>query len=508
MKFLKGALLLALAGIICRLLGVVVRIPLANIVGNYGMGLYQMVFPLYALLLIISSAGIPVALSKLIASNKASPKQILFNAVLLMTVVGAIVSALFMLFAYNIAALQGNRAVGIIYMAIAPAVLLVCVLSAFRGYFQGAQNMLPTATSQIIEQLVKLAFALGLALWFIKTSVVLAVFGAILAVTISEAVALVYLIILYALHHKKDKSKFSFKISFPLIWQIIKTAVPITLMASIFPLILVMDSMFIINMLHHAGASHHEATQLFGISSGTVHTLVNLPAVLGAAVATAVVPCVSKLKKENQTEQLRKSMSHAIQITVLVSIFFTVFYLVFAQTIVDLLYHNAFRAHGAHLVLAGRLLMIESALIFLMAASAVFTAMLQGLDRARFPLIALLVGGAVKIAFQFAFIGQLGIYAVSIANVLCFALAALINTIFALRALKIPRCTFANLARLVALTTLFALAVRLSAMAWPDNRWLLLAKGALALGLYLILLALFRFLRFNRSNVGNNLQQK
>ena len=206
--FFTGAAILALAGIICRLLGVVIRIPLANIVGNYGMGLYQMVFPLYALLLVVSGAGFPVAISKMVAREQAAGnpkecKRILLNSVILLGIIGAVVTALFMALAYHIAAFQGNRDVGVIYLGIAPSVFLVCIISAFRGYFQGKQNMLPTATSQILEQLVKVAAGITLAVLFIKISVVWAVFGAILAVTISETAALLYLILLYLISLRK-----------------------------------------------------------------------------------------------------------------------------------------------------------------------------------------------------------------------------------------------------------------------------------------------------------------
>ena len=198
-QFLTGAIVLAVAGIICRVLGVIFRIPLTNIVGNFGMGIYQMVFPLYALLLIVSSAGIPIAISKMVAremtaDNKSECKKILFNALILLSVIGLVLSLLFIIFSSQIASLQGNKDVGIIYIAIAPSVFLVCIISALRGYFQGMQNMIPTAVSQIIEQLIKMAVGITLALMFIKTSVIMAVFGAILAVTISEVVALVYLL--------------------------------------------------------------------------------------------------------------------------------------------------------------------------------------------------------------------------------------------------------------------------------------------------------------------------
>jgi len=520
-NFLTGAAILGLAGVLCRILGVVIRIPLTNIVGNFGMGLYQMVFPLYALLLVFSSAGVPIAISKMVAREKVGGnlpecRRILLNAVILLGIIGVVISALFMIFSHPIAKLQGNGDVGIIYLAIAPSVFLVCIIAAFRGYFQGFQNMVPTATSQIIEQTVKVAAGITMAVIFINISVVWAVFGAILAVTVSEVVALLFLIGVYVFHSKKqrgkkDKTKKTkskqrkIPVDWRLMWSILKQSIPVTLMASVFPLILVMDSMLVINMLVAAGAKNTEATQLFGIQSGTVHTLINLPAVLAIALATAVVPTVSSLMKQKKVDELRDKMSLAVKITLLISIFFAVFYFAFAKSIIDLLYHGAFKGNEKHLTLAANLLKIESALILLMGISSVFTAMLQGIDKAKFPLIALVIGGVIKMAIQFSLIKtSVGIYAVSLGNVACFLTAAILNTIFAIYFIQIKGDLRSNAVKFVALSVGFGACVLLLAGIMPESRWWVLLGGAASLTIYLILVAIFGFLRFTGSGIGNN----
>jgi stage V sporulation protein B len=520
--FFTGAAILAIAGVICRLLGVVIRIPLTNIVGNFGMGLYQMVFPLYSLLLIVSSAGVPVAISKMVAKEKTAGNtkqchRILFNSIILLGFIGLIVSVLFMIFSVQIAKLQGNRDIWLIYLAIAPSVFLVCIIASFRGYFQGFQNMVPTATSQIIEQLVKVAAALAMALVFIKISVVWAVFGAILAVTVSEAVALLFLIGVYLFMRKhapesdtpRAKHRREPKLSFKLMWDIFKQSVPVTLMASIFPLILVMDSMLIINMLTSAGTAHEEATQLYGISSGAVHTLINLPAVLGAAIATAVVPAVSSLLKQGKTEELREKMVLAVKVTLLISIFFAVFYLAFADKLIDLLYHGAFKDNKSHFKLATKLLKIESALILLISISSVFTAMLQGANKAKFPLIALAIGGIIKIAFQLSFIRtSMGIYAVSFGNVMCFAVAAFLNTVFAFHFIKIKKTLFADITKILSVGGIFTFVALLLQGIIPQSRWWVMLGGAISFAIYAILVAFSGLIKFNNSNVGNILRQE
>jgi O-antigen/teichoic acid export membrane protein len=287
--------------------------------------------------------------------------------------------------------------------------------------------------------------------------------------------------------------------------EILRQAIPVTLMAAVFPLILVFDSMFVVNILQSGGASNESATQLFGISSGAVHTLINLPAVLGMAIATAAVPTVSSLMKQNKIEELRAKMYLAIKLVFLISIFFTTVYLFFSRDILDLLYHRAFVRTPENLRLAGRLMNIESILIFGMGLSALFTALLQGIDRARFPLAALILGGTAKIIFELIFLKtSMGIYAVSIGNVICFAIVCAINAFFVLKFIKIKKGVSRGVLKFLGLAAAFALAVRFLTIVLPAGRWWVLAGGTASFGIYVILLALFGFLRFNCFTPGNN----
>jgi len=533
--FLTGAVTLAAAGIICRLLGIAFRIPLANIVQNYGMGLYQMVFPIYALLLIISSAGIPVAISRMVAASQSkqndndidiskatkkkkvtdgddyTPTQILVNALILLGVIGLVVSGVFIGIAFPIARLQGNIGIGKIYMAIAPAVFFVCLIAAFRGYFQGLRNMIPTATSQIVEQVVKVGVGLTLAIVLFPLGVYWAVFGAILAVTTSEALGFAYLVIFYLIHKKRlkkttnhegflmqnkkpaskrqitvpvtnKKSHFKKYISWKLMWLIVKKSLPITLMASVFPLILVFDSLVVVRMLTNADTSVKIATQLYGISSGTVHTLINMPAVLGMAIGTAVVPMTASLLKKGNTAEFQSKSTLAIKLAVIITLFFALFYMVFARQIILLLYEAAFRDNQAQLVIATNLLKIESAMILLMGLSQIFTSMLQGAGKAKWPLFAILVGGIVKIAFQMALIRtSMGIYAVSIGNVLCFAIAFILNIFFVWKFLGLQLRFTWNMVKIIGVGLgLGGLLVGLMFLL-PEGKWWVILSGVIAL---------------------------
>ena len=200
-SFVKGAVLLTVCGFIGKVIGAFYRIPFSYIVGAEGVGLYQLVYPLFTLMLTISSSGLPSSISKLLSEQWASGQYSLARktfkfSMMFLLVFSFIGSLIIATFAYPISQLQGNTNAFGCYLAICPAVFFVGIISGFRGFFQAKENMVPTAVSGLIEQIVKLVVGLGFAYLF-RESVVKATMGALLGVTISEVVASVYLIIKY-----------------------------------------------------------------------------------------------------------------------------------------------------------------------------------------------------------------------------------------------------------------------------------------------------------------------
>lgn len=429
---LKGAVILTAAGVICRLLGVLFRIPLSNIVGNYGIGLYQLVFPLYSLLLIVSSAGIPVAISKMIARVRDDPakcKQIFLNALVALLVIGAVISGLFLVLAKQIATWQGKPEIWTLYMAIAPAVFFVCFISAYRGYFQGLANMVPTAVSQVVEQAVKVAVGLTLAVILVKKSILWAVFGAILAVSVSELVATVVLFIIYRVKAKPKRQLTPLTKMFS--WSVIKDifviSAPIMVMSLAFPVVQLFDSFFIVNALKHNGVTN--ATELYGIASGAVHTLINLPTVVGIAIATVILPMVSRCFKQKNTTEMKRKALQAVWITLGFGVACALGLAILPKFILNLLYHRTFAGKPEEMATAVLLLRIESVAVLLICLTQVIGSILQGIDKSRWPMFALIGGGVSKVVFEICLIKQLGIVAVSISNVLCFAVALVISVV-------------------------------------------------------------------------------
>ena len=201
--FVKGAAILGILGIICKVIGAVFRIPLANIIGTQGMAYYQIVYPIYALILVISTAGLPAAIAKMVSERRAvddfkGAKEVFLTSFRLLLIVGIFSTALMLVISGPLARLLGLPDAKVAFMAISPALFFVAIISSYRGYFQGMQMMSPTGFSQLVEQLVKL----GAGLWIAKKLLVFgpeyAGAGALLGVSISEVLALVLLLILYS----------------------------------------------------------------------------------------------------------------------------------------------------------------------------------------------------------------------------------------------------------------------------------------------------------------------
>ncbi|MBQ0099288.1 MAG: oligosaccharide flippase family protein, partial [Firmicutes bacterium] len=200
-KAVKGSFYLGVGAFLSKVIGAIYRIPLLNIITAEGVGLYQMVFPLYCILLDFAGSGAPNAIAKLISSKgkcnlEINSKKYLNSSLKILMFLGVLFSAIMLISSYPLSKLQGNTNAFYGYVFLSPAIFFVALISAFRGYFQGKMNMVPTAVSQIIEQITKLLFGLTFT-YILMPNIPFAVGGATLSVTISEIIAFIYLYISY-----------------------------------------------------------------------------------------------------------------------------------------------------------------------------------------------------------------------------------------------------------------------------------------------------------------------
>lgn len=430
----KGAALLIICNLIGKVIGAVYRIPLAHILGGEGMGQYQLVFPLYCLILTISTSGIPIAISKLVAEYNTQhryndTKKLLGVSVLVLSVISIIGTAVVIFGAKFISGIQGNPQTYICYYGIAPAVVFVGVLSALRGYFQGNLIMFPTAVSNLIEQTLKVVFGLVLARKFLSLGTEYAVFGALLGISTSEAIAFLFLIVTYFFYSKKRAKEISSS-SMPFKYlsrQLFNLAVPITLGGLISPITSIVDSLIVVNLLHFVGFSSSASTTMLGLQSGIVEPLVNLPVIIAVSLSTVLLPSISSLKAENNDEKISQMIEKAFQITLSVAIVCSICYVIFDHQILSFLFGLSLRPD--ELFLCQKLLMLASINIIFLSLVQVSAGMLQGLGETKYPVKTLLIGCLIKVGLNLTL---LAIPAVNIAGAVisggvCYFIVFLLN---------------------------------------------------------------------------------
>lgn len=427
-KIISGVLWLGVGALITKMLGAVYRVPLTNILGGNGLGLYQMVFPVYTVLLDFSGAGVPNALAKLISSvdekdRIEKARKYLFSGLKLLFWLGLICSGLMLVFARPLAKLQGNEQASLAYVFLAPSILFVALLSCFRGYFQGLMDMRPTAISQVIEQSVKLLLGLILT-YLLMPNVTLAVAGATFAITFSEIVALIFLFIKYKSFSRKISVSFSKekKIDLALIKKIIKVTVPVTLVGIMIPLSHVIDSFIILNVI---SGYRTDATSLYGLLSGVVATVVGVPVAVCYGLSAVAVPSVSSARDQKQKTKLALK---SIMLTLLVALPCAVVCYFFAPLIIRLLFS---RLSQAEKLTATNLLKISAPTIVLLSLLQTTNAVLIGKGKLYLPVVSLGIGVLIKELACLVLVSNelINIYGGAISVIACYFVVCLINLI-------------------------------------------------------------------------------
>lgn len=427
----KNAFILGLGTFIAKLMGAIYRVPLIKIIGSLGLGLYQMVFPVYALLLDFSGAGAPGALAKIISSFNENKEQRAYDYLKtgyrLLSILGIVFSLLMLFFAKPLARLQGNERAYLGYVFLSPAIFFVCLISCLRGYFQGLMNMKPVATSQLVEQGVKLILGLIFA-YLLKDFTEKAVAGAIFAITLSEVFAFIILYLTF-IKRKNDKKlylTFDKKNIKTQAKQIVKYAFPIIIVGILIPLSQVIDSFVIVRILSKYTSS---ATALFGLLSGVALTVINLPVSVCYGIATVAIPSVSS---GMTIESKEKRCQKLLMLTLIVALPCAIFCYFFSPFIVRLLFNSLPIEEKAITI---NLLKILSPCIVLLSLIQTQNAILIGKNKLYLPSFSLLLGIIIKTAINVVLLNnpRYNIYGGAFGIIACYFSACLINLIMIIR---------------------------------------------------------------------------
>lgn len=438
-NFIKGAAILGMAGVIVKILGAIYRIPIANIIKTEGMGYYQTAYPFYVLLLTISTSGFPVAIAKLVSERNAIGDYKgafkVFKISLMGLAIGGVLTSLFVLFRGE-AIVKSLKNVNAYYslMALVPALFFVPIMATFRGFFQGRQDMVPTAISQISEQFFRVLSGLLLTYLLLDKGIPVAAGGASFG---GSAGAIVGTISIYLIYLSR-KDRINKEIDSNLVEEEYKTtsivkdlltiAIPITIGAAIAPIMDTIDAGLVLKRLQTIGYSEALSNELYGQLKGFAQTLINLPQVFSIAIAMSLVPSIANASARKNKKEIDSLISSGIRMTLLIGLPAALGLLVLARPIIGLLYYNN---TVETINSAGEILQYLSLGVVFLTLVQALTAMLQGLGRPILPVINLFIGAIVKLILTYSLtvIPSINVKGAAISTVVAYAIAAILDLI-------------------------------------------------------------------------------
>lgn len=512
-NFFHGAAILTVGVIIMKLLGFIYKIPLGNILGDEGYSMFTSAYSIYFIFFTLATAGLPVALSRLIAeadaNGRAKQEEKTFRVALAtFAVIGIIFALILFLFPEWLAAKYlENPDAALSIKAMAPSILLVCLVSAYRGYCQGNGNMIPTTVDEVLEVLFKVISGLILASCLLKAGYGKPVgsAGAILGVSIGSVISLLYMIIYKRRHYSELSASYTAGIHDPndtpdddkvvdSAWKIVKDilsiGIPIAFGACIMAILNSIDSKLCMNRLQSAaGFSYYQAKVLYGVY-GKAQTLFNLPAAFITPLTIAIVPEISGAIAKGANAAARKTSEDAMRISAVISLPMGVGLTVLAYPIMNVLYPNSNAAGPVLLAIMG----VAS---FFVCTVLMENAILQASGHEKLTMVTMISGGLVKIIVNWFLVAQrsINIYGAPVGTLVSYVVMALVNYIFICVALKhrpkllriFARPFAASVLMGAAAWAIYGLCARfIGAVSWSRIALCMLAAIAVAVIIYLV----------------------
>lgn len=431
--FVYGAAILLGANLLNRILGFIYQYLIMTHIGGEAYGLFNMVFPVYMMALVLTTAGIPLAVSKMVSEeiSLGHTKQataIFHLALGILTVSGAIVAtSLYTWAPYFAHRLFPDPRVLRVFLICTPAIFVVSIASAFRGYFQGLQNMIPTALSQICEQITRVTIGFALAIKLLPQGIEWAAAGLAIGMLAGETVGLIIIIVQFKFASRTVGPTPKEAPSTPVktlrrLWQL---ASPVTVGRLLSTGLSSLDAVLIPQRLQVAGYTAREATTLFGQLGGTAFTLLTFPSVFTFALATSLVPAISEAAAQNRWQVVRARTSQAIKLTVVLGIPCLIVLFQFAGPLTSF-----FKSKSVTQVL--RILALGGIFSYLQQTT---TGILQGLGKVHLPVFHSIVAAVFRLPILIVLttFPQWGLIGTAWAYVIGFFVMALLNLLAIVR---------------------------------------------------------------------------
>lgn len=449
-SFAHGAMTLGAAGLLCSAVGSLFRIALAGCIGTSGIAYYQLAYPVYVLMTVIATTGIPAAISKRVSEFVALGDYrtahyffvTCFKTILLCGLIGTGVLAVCSSW---IVKLQGVPKAWMTLAALSPAVFFMSGISAYRGYFQGLQNMTPTAISQMVEELVKAAVGLGLAYWMIQSGELMAAVGALAAIPLAELCTLLFLMIRYGrgktalmrnVHTSPHVRVYPDKKAIRKdLW---KLTAPITMAAATMSLVSLVDNFMVINLLKSSGFSQAIAESRFGLMTGYVSPIVYVPLAISSALQMSLVPSISASLKLKRFSECNEAAGVGLKLTTIFGLPCMCGMMLLGPLLLRLIFPGTL-ADPDHAAVTDLLMRVMAMTLFFLMVTQTCTGILQGMERQHVPAWNLLPGLISKVIVSAVLlkIPSLNVVGAALGTLSCFALLAVLDLWQAIRELRV-----------------------------------------------------------------------
>lgn len=449
-SLVKGAAVLAAAGIIVKVFGAAFRILLAGLITDEGMAYYSPAYYIYAVLLVVSTSGIPIAISRMVSERYAIGRydeadRVFHISRYLMIGLGLAGFIVLFFFAGTIAQATNLEGSELAMQATAPALLLVPIMSSYRGYFQGQQLMAPTALSQTIEQIFRVVFGLLLALVLMRgtlfadgyTDLQRGAAGGCFGASAGAVGGLAVMIVIYILARKGLKQRIrrssggERESAGSILKSIVLIAVPITIGATLMPLVNLVDATVVNTRLLHAGFDPSTAKALYGQLTGFCEPIVALPQVLMSAIVMSIVPMVAAANKVNDREKLQGTISLGFRMATIIAFPCAIGLIILARPALTMLFFTQ-KESAAN---AAPSLQVLGASFVLLALITIMTGILQGVGKQGYPVINLFLGLLVKVVLTWVLVGtpEVNVVGAPLGTMAAYLIAAVLDFICVLR---------------------------------------------------------------------------
>ncbi len=408
-SFIKGTIILVAAGLVVRGFGFFYRIYLSNLIGSEGMGLFQLISPVYSLVILTLTAGISIAVSRLVAREYARKHyenlgRITICAFSMVVAAGTAVSVVFY---FNIDFITGvvlkDSRTYFSMLFLLPCIPVIAAASALKGYFYGIQDMVPTALSQVVEQIVKISMVMAAAGYVMRLGLEYACAVAVIGMALGEIANLAVVFFIFRSRMKKSKTtrkKRGLMRKRRILGEIIKISVPVSFNRLITSGMGAVEFILIPRMLLAGGMDYTSSIELYGKLTGMAMPLIFFPALVTSSMATTLVPAVSEAVSLKRYRMANYRITRAIQLSFILGFVSTAVFLTFSGMISDIVYRKE----------------DVGDILYLLAFTCVFIylhqtmlGIMNGLGKQTASLRNSVIGNAIRIAFVVLLIPTYGI---------------------------------------------------------------------------------------------------